>query len=136
MVYNKCITNEGKDQILKLAFLSNSANTFSYCALAEKGTNLASETGDAADFNEINGNGYHRVKITADDSKIENNTLTASCIFDDDNYFTETGKVIAEIGLCDSYDSDTPTFFAFSQVPNIEKTGSVSLKYTWVIHIE
>lgn len=134
MAYNKRITSEGKDKVLKLAFVDQNDNPFVYCALGIKDGELAASTGDVSDFQEFSGESYHREKITLD--KIENNTLYASCIFEDNNYSNMTNAVIGEIGLCDSYDSDNSIFFAFSEVPEIKKTSDVSLKYTWIISIE
>lgn len=136
MVYEKRITNAGKDEILKLAFLNDQGNAFSYCALGLNDDKLASTTEDDTAFNEFSGYQYHRVQIEQE-GDIINNTLKASCIFEDDNYNTDTGEEIGEIALCNNATGeDNTTYFAFSQVPNIKKTGSVSLKYTWVIHIE
>ena len=132
MTYNKCITNEGKDQILKIAFLNENVNPFKYCALGYDDSS-ASTTGIDTDFHEFNEPQYQRVQLNTDEPKIENNTLTVSCIFEDNN---STNGTVGEIALCDAYDGDNTTFFAFSQVPQIEKTDNVSLKYTWVIGIE
>lgn len=132
---NKCITSEGKDQVLKLAFLNDQAAPFSYCALGEKNSS-ASVTGNSGDFQEFNDTSYKRVKIELE-GEVENNTLKASCLFDDNNYNLDDGTYIGEIALCDSSEQDANTvFFAFSSVPEIKKTGQVSLKYIWIINIE
>ena len=134
MVYEKKITDEGKNEILKLAFLNENSNPFCYCALGREGS-TASSTGDWRNFNEFTGSNYHREQITS--TGPQNNRLEASCIFNDDNYYdTEQGLTVTEIALCNSYEEESPLCFAFSQVPEIKKTGNVSLKYTWIINIE
>ena len=50
--YHKCITKEGKQEVLKIAFggYSEGTNTFNYLALGTGLGGLASESGDKKDL--------------------------------------------------------------------------------------
>lgn len=137
--YNKIITEEGKNEILKIAFSNEgNENTFKYLALGENGSSAA-ETGNAANFHEVSDNGYSRPTSDGNVEFDENGTATISFIIDENNCNNEVE--ITEIALCNAdINSDIPsggcTCFAFCEVPPIVKTGNISLKYTLKISIE
>lgn len=139
--YSKFITEEGKQEILRIAFAPNSGqNGFKYLALGKAGSSAASE-GDKEKFDELKGSEYHRISVNDSVTPEPDGTITLDFIVEEDNYNGE-GVIISEIALCDSGDTndDIPsgksTVFAFCQVPEIEKTGNISLKYTLKISIE
>lgn len=141
--YNKYITEEGKNEVLKIAFSSEMGeNTFRYLALGtNNGGSLASQTGNKTDFIEISGNGYQRISIDNNTVDFDNNgSATLSFTVDEDNYNTTDGIEIREIALCNDFENeisdDMCKVFAFCEVPAIEKTGNISLKYTLKINIE
>ena len=139
MVYNTFITQEGKNEVLTLAFSSGDVrNTFSYLALgtAGEGSDLASVTGNESDFHEIPAQIYTRPEAIVD---VENDgSVTLSFTIDSTNVTEEVQ--IKEIALCNSAEGNIPTgvtqVFAFCEVPAITKTNSVSLKYTIKVSIE
>lgn len=144
--YKKYITKEGKNKVLQIAFSNQEdINTFKFLALGEDtGGNLASETGNTSDFHEVSGDGYYRIgsKPEIEEHTVEfdnNGSVTISFIVDEQNYSGE-GVTIREIALCDAANTDetlaNSTVFAFCEVPPIQKTGNVSLKYTIKISIE
>lgn len=143
--YKKFITEEGKNEVLKIAFSdSGNDNTFRYLAL---GTNsgTAAETGLKENFVELDrSENYRRVGVSTDTEEntivFDNNgTATISFIVSEDNY-TGSGAVIKEIALCNDAEADITSeqckVFAFCEVPEIEKTSNISLKYTLRISIE
>lgn len=129
---NKYVTDEGKTEILKIAFVNDDGNTsFKYLALADS-TSAASTSGLFDDFSELSDASYQRVPMTVD--SIENKKITLSAIFDENNYNSSDPITVGEIGLCNTGDNSEDTvFFTYCQVPNLPKDGTVSLKYTIII---
>jgi len=139
--YSKFITEEGKQEILRIAFAPDSGqNGFKYLALGKAGSS-ASKDEKKESFDELKGSEYHRISVQDDVTVESDGTITLPFIVEESNYNGE-GVTISEIALCDSGDSndDIPsgksTVFAFCQVPEIKKTGNISLKYTLKISIE
>lgn len=134
---NKIITDEGKKKLLKLGFLGET-NGFRYMALSD-GT--ASITGNKEDFDEVSGKGnYKRVELIADDISglgDASKSISISGTFEGSNYNLSDGGLVTEIGIVDSESSNasSETFFAFIQVPQIEKTDNITLKYTVIISL-
>ena len=78
---NKYVTDEGKTEILKLAFVNDDGYTpFAYLALADS-TSSASSSGIQTDFSELSDASYQRVPMTVD--SIETKKITLSAIFDE-----------------------------------------------------
>ena len=131
---NKYVTDEGKTEILKIAFVNDDGYTpFAYLALAES-TSSASSSGIRTDFHELSDASYQRVAMTID--SIETKKITLSAIFDENNYNSNSSDAIevGEIGLCNASDNSEDTvFFAYCQVPKLRKDATVSLKYTMII---
>ena len=148
--YHKCITEEGKQEVLKIAFggYSEGTNTFNYLALGTGLGGLASESGDKKDFIELQDSSYKRINATSTESDnvvtfSNDGTATISFTVDEDNYNVDgESSIVKEIALCNSGDTSDKiesgqcTVFAFCEVPPIQKTGSISLKYTLKISIE
>lgn len=146
--YKKVITEEGKNEVLKIAFggYTEGTNTFNYLALGTGLGGLASESGNKEDFQELDDPSYSRVNATSTESDNvvefdENGTATISFTIDENNYNVDNGSTIKEIALCNSSEkgdirSGNGKVFAFCEVPPIQKTGSISLKYTLKISIE
>lgn len=131
-MYKKYITPEGKNQMLKLAFLSNQGNTFRYLALGGENSSAANQNSKSA-FTEISGDNYQRVTLNTEDT-VQNQSIILSGIFEDSNFNPSNGRLIKEIGIVDSsVHKDDETFFAFAEVPEIYKNSSISLKYTVII---
>lgn len=133
---SKFITDEGKKKLLKLGFLGDT-NNFNYMALSK---GKASITGEQEDFDEVTGKGnYQRVEIVSDDVAGLSNaekSISISGTFDGSNYNLSDGGLVTEIGIVDSVKHDSSqTFFAFIQVPQIEKTDNITLKYTVIISL-
>jgi hypothetical protein len=129
---NKYVTDEGKTEILKIAFVNDDGYTpFAYLALADS-TSSAATTGIQNDFSELSDASYQRVPMTVD--SIETKKITLSAIFDENNYNASNPVTVGEIGLCNAKDNSEDTvFFTYCQVPNLEKDATVSLKYTIII---
>ena len=144
--YKKIITKEGKNEVLKIAFSNtDNENTFRYLALGTS-DGKASQTGLKEDFVEVNrADNYHRVGLSSEseENTIEfdgNGTATISFVVNENNY-TGAGVTIQEIALCNDVEADINAdsackVFAFCEVPPIEKTSNISLKYTLKISIE
>ena len=128
----KLITDAGKTELLRLAFQSEEAGgAFKFIALG--GENSKGAQGET--FVEVSGDNYSRV-VTSTDS-VENKQITISGIFQEENYAPATGGVIKEIGLCNADTAtNSPIFFLYSEVPEITKTGDISLEYTIIISID
>ena len=132
---NKLITDKGKSTLLKIGFTSGNHNGFTYLALGS-GDSKASQGGQ---WDEINGEGYHRVPTTLEQDFDETaKQIAISGVFTEDNYHPSgDGKLIKEIALCNSSrDTNASTYFLFSEVPEIYKNDNISLKYTIIISIE
>lgn len=128
---NKLITDAGKTELLRLGFKEEATGgAFSYIALG--GPNSKGAKGES--FDEVSG--YERVKTTVD--KVEDKSIVISGTFEETNYAPTTDGVIKEIGLCNSdvQNSSNETFFMYAEVPEIKKTGDISLQYTIVISID
>lgn len=131
-MYAKYITPEGKNQMLKLAFLSGETNAFRYLALGGEGSGAARGN----DFVEVSGDNYQRVALTNEDDNQSQQSITLSGIFEDSNFNPSNGRLIKEIGIVDSSaDNNDQTFFAYAEVPEIYKTSNISLKYTIIISL-
>lgn len=129
----KLITDAGKTELLRLAFQSEEAGgAFKFIALG--GENSKGAQGET--FVEVNGYNYSRV-VTSTDS-VENKQITISGIFQEENYAPAAGGTIKEIGLCntDNTATNSQIFFLYSEVPEITKTGDISLEYTIIISID
>ena len=130
---NKYITSAGKRKLLKLGFLSNDdRGNFNYIALG--GESSAGATGGT--FQEVDGDNYYRQSVSLE--KEEEQSITISAIFDENNLASSQGTEITEIGIVDHEfpAGNEDQFFAFAEVPKIKKTSNISLKYTIVITIE
>lgn len=129
---NKYVTDEGKTEILKIAFVNDDGYTpFAYLALADS-TSSASSSGIQTNFSELSDASYQRVPMTVD--SIETKKITLSAIFDENNYNSSDAIEVGEIGLCNASDNSEDTvFFTYCQVPNLPKDATVSLKYTIII---
>lgn len=135
---NKLITDKGKTELLRIGFTNGASNGFTYLALGD-GDSKAAQNGSSA-WHELSGEGYQRVPTTleqplTDDSK----QIAISGVFTEDNYHPSgDGQLITEIGLCnnETIDTDSDTFFLYSEVPSIYKNDNISLKYTIIISIE
>ncbi len=146
--YKKFITEEGKQEVLKIAFggYTEGTNTFNFLALGTGLGGLASQSGDKKDFIELQDSSYSRVNATSTESDNvvtfgNDGTATISFTIDENNYNVDSeSSIIKEIALCNSRDGNIQngecTVFAFCEVPPIQKTGSISLKYTLKISIE
>lgn len=129
------ITEQGKQLLLELAFLSdNSTNNFNYLALGTQ--NSTGSDGVSGTFEEVSDSTYRRVSLYKEN--IVDNKLSVSAIFDDTNYAPTEGGPIGEIGIVNQYEKNSATdkWFAFLEVPKINKDDNISLKYTIVISIE
>lgn len=128
------ITDKGKTELLRLGFKSEEAGgAFNFMALGQ-GSSGGAQNGDAG-WREVTGSGYHRVQTVVD--KIEEKSITISATFDETNYAptNNEGGQVKEIGICNS-SSSQDTFFLYSEVPAIYKTGDISLQYTVIISID
>ena len=68
---------------------------------------------------------------------LEDKTITISGKFIEENYApTDDTGTIKEVALCNSSTKGNDTFFMYSEVPTINKTGDISLEYTVVISID
>lgn len=128
------ITDEGKTEVLRLAFKNDDAHgAFDYMALG--GINSAGAQGES--FVEVTGNSYYREQTEVEESLNNDKIITVSATFDESNFNPSQGETITEIGLTNSSEpASEEIFFAYCEVPNIEKNDSISLKYTVVIEIE
>lgn len=128
----KLITDAGKTELLRLAFQSEEAGgAFKFIALG--GANSKGAQGEG--FVEVSGDNYERVETTAETP--QNKTITISGVFSEENYAPAAGGEITEIGLCNTdIASNEQVFFMYSEVPNIAKTGDISLEYTIIISID
>ncbi len=131
----KLITDEGKTELLRLAFKREEAGG-SFCFLALGGT--GSEGAQGKLFKEVSGDNYSRVQTEVNDDQIKDKTITITGTFEEQNYApTDNTGDIKEIGLCNSdTNTDNQIFFMYSEVPTIRKTGDISLQYTIVISID
>lgn len=121
----KLITDEGKNELLRLGFKSGNKSAFQYMALGSSDSKGA----QGGKFVEVG----ERVKTKVNDPKNKEITITAT--FDENN--NADGSTIAEIGLCnDATHTSEETFFMYSEVPNIPKEDNISLQYTVIISIE
>ena len=130
---NKLITDKGKTELLRLAFKREEAGgAFNFLALG--GSNSAGAQG--LKFAEVSGDNYHRVQTEVE--KLEDKKITISGTFKEENYAPSEGKLIKEIGLCndDTIGKSEEVFFMYSEVPEIYKTGDISLQYTFIISID
>lgn len=129
-MYAKYITPEGKDHMLKLAFLSGETNAFKYLALGGDSSQAAQQGKDK--FMEVSGDNYQRVALESEGT--QNQSITLSGIFEDSNFNPSNGRLIREIGIVNSSTSNgDEVFFAFAEVPEIYKNSNISLKYTVII---
>ena len=128
----KIITDAGKTELLRLAFQSEEGGgAFKFLALG--GENSQGAQGE--NFVEVSGDNYSRVTTTV--SNLENKQITISGIFQEENYAPASDGKIKEIGLCNTDSvSDGQVFFLYSEVPEINKTGDISLEYTIIISID
>ena len=124
---SKFITDEGKKKLLKLGFLGET-NGFRYMALS---TGTAAITGEKENFDEVIGRGnYERVQIKSDEINGVGNiekSINITGTFEGSNYnLSDGGSLpISEIGIVDTEkNTDSQTFFAFIQVPEIKKTDN------------
>lgn len=126
------ITDEGKTEVLRLAFKNDdSRGGFDYIALG--GANSAGA--QKKEFAEITDSSYQRAQTTVD--SLDDKSISISAIFDETNLNSSNGELITEIGLVNSSEySGEETFFTYCEVPNITKDDSISLKYTIIIEIE
>lgn len=130
---NKLITNAGKTELLRLGFKAQEASgAFSFIALGGS----SSEGAQGKTFAEVSGDNYERVETTVD--SLEDKTITISGTFEETNYAPTDGSgKIKEIGLCNSdISSSEEIFFMYAEVPDIIKTGDISLQYTIIISID
>lgn len=129
---NKIITDEGKTELLRLAFNREEAGgAFSYLALGGADSTGAQDLA----FKEVSGDNYERVSTNAE---LQNKTITITGTFEEENYApTDNSGLITEIGLCNNdVDTNEQIFFMYSEVPSIYKTGDISLEYTIIISID
>ena len=133
---NKIITQEGKEELLRLGFASEEAGgAFKYVALGGE-SSKASQTGNKGDFMEVTGPDYYRATATVV-GDIQNKSITITATFDENNLDPSEGEIVKEVALCnDDSESSTVKYFMFSQVPPIAKTGDISLQYTFIISID
>lgn len=134
---NKLITDKGKTELLRLGFVSEEAGgAFQYMALGGN----SSEGAQGGQFAEVSGSGYERVKTVLDETTElnEQKEIIISGTFTETNYApTDDSGAITEIGLCNSeVSTNNEIFFMYSEVPKINKTGDISLKYTVIISID
>ena len=132
VTYEKKVTPEGKTEVLRLAF-SDSEERIPFCYFALGTGNGADSNGE---WEEVISSNYHRAKAI---TNFNGNTqqVEMSCVFDENNYDESTPVEITEIALCqESERKNGETIFAYCNVPPIEKTGNISLKYTMIISIE
>lgn len=131
---DKLITDKGKTELLRLGFIDGSQQAFSYLALG--GGDSEGAQGNA--FAEVTSYNYERVPTTLEEEiNSSEKQITISGVFEEGNYNPSDGGLIKEIGLCNSaVNSNNQIFFLYSEVPEIYKTDSISLKYTIVISIE
>ena len=134
---NKLITDKGKTELLRLAFDSEEAGgAFKYLALGGNGSKGA----QGEEFKEVSGPGYERVQTEIDKTTelSEQKEIIISGTFNESNYApTDGNEKITEIGLCNTESvSSSQIFFMYSEVPEINKTGDISLKYTIIISID
>lgn len=125
------VTDEGKTEILKMVFANDNEYTpFGYLALGTSNSSAAID--EQGTFDELSDASYERIPITVD--SIENKRITLSGIFDENNYNSNQPIEVGEIGLCNAKNNSEDTiFFTYCQVPNLNKSGTVSLKYTIII---
>lgn len=126
------ITDEGKTEVLRLAFKNDDAHgAFNYMALG--GSSSAGAQG--GEFVEVTGNSYYREETEVE--QLEDKSISISATFDETNFNSSEGILIKEIGLVNSSEyASEQKYFAYCEVPNIKKNDSISLKYTVVIEIE
>jgi len=137
MANNKYITPEGKTKLLQLGFLNNTSGTFSYLALGGEGSSAAISN-DKNQFSEVTGDNYHRVQLEQEgEIRTDSQSITLSAFFEDMNYNPSQGGTITEIAVVDNDENsgELDTFFAFADVPDIEKNDNISLKYSIIISI-
>ena len=129
---NKLITDAGKTELLRLGFKAQEAGgAFSFLALGG-----SSSTGaQGKQFAEIADGTYERVETEVEN--LEDKTITISGTFEETNYAPSEGGIIKEIGLCnqDTHGNEE-IFFMYAEVPEVIKTGDISLQYTIVISID
>lgn len=129
---NKLITDAGKSELLRLGFASEQeGGAFKFLALGgEASTGAQGET-----FDEISSSdGYERVQT---EIEINDKSINITGTFSEENYAPAQGGTIREIGLCNSStNTDDEIFFLYSEVPEIKKTGDISLEYTIVLSID
>lgn len=129
---NTIITDDGKTEILRLAFANDDAHAaFNYMALGGS----TSAGAQQRDFVEITDASYYREETQVE--SLNDKSISISATFDETNYNVSDGELITEIGLVNSSEyASEEIFFAYCEVPNIQKTDSISLKYTVIIEIE
>ena len=125
---DKLITNSGKNELLSLGF-KTAPGAFAYLALG--GINSEGATGGA--FSEVSGSGYSRVETTVEEG---DKKIYITGTFSEENYAPNADGTITEIGLCNTDVLGTGTYFMYSKVPQIDKTGDISLQYTILISID
>lgn len=129
----KLITDKGKTELLRLGFKSEEADgAFTYMALG-KGSSAGAQ---GSTFDEAGGANYSRVKTELEECR--DKYIKISATFDETNYTpTDNSGLIKEIALCNSKEkTDNTVFFMYSEVPEIYKTGDISLQYTVIISID
>lgn len=125
----KLVTDAGKNELLRLCFASGSKGPFNWMALGGE----SSKGAQGGKFVEISEKGYHRVETKP--GTPTNKEIVISATFEENN--NAEGKIISEIGLCNSSNHTTEeTFFLYSEVPEIPKESNISLKYTVIISME
>lgn len=134
---NKYITAEGKKHLLELGFLSNdTTSNFNFVALGVQDSSAAINNGEG--FVEANGDNYYRVQLKQETTmEDDDQSLAMSAIFDSTNFNPSESIKVNEIGIVNQdIANDNDKWFAFMQVPPIDKAANVSLKYTIIVSIE
>lgn len=131
--YNKYVTDEGKTEVLRLAFV-NGGVPFSYFALGR-------ETSDKVGGNEWHElENYTRAHCTVEEPLVNDGSkrIKISATFNESNLQYIGDETIKEIALCsnENKSAENDIFFAYCQVPSIPINSSSSFKYTMIISIE
>ena len=130
---NKLITDEGKNELLRLAFKREEAGgAFNFIALG--GVNSKGAQGEI--FSEVQGSNYSRVQAETDTDHNKKVIITGT--FNEENYAPTDGSgLIKEIGLCNNEVETAQTkFFMYAEVPEAYKNGDISLQYSIIISID
>ena len=134
---NKYITEKGKTEVLRLAFVGEERGTpFVYLALGVEGSEAVKKN-DESYFVELTNYTRSTAELEEPMTNDGSQRIKISFTFDENNLQYIQDAKIVEIGLTNSYKKEAnETFFTYCQVPEIPIDNSSSFKHTIILNIK